>query len=126
MMAPMPRRCAESDCQAKVHAKGLCRRHYNARRRSSVQPGAVRYRPRIPGRRLTWGTLWLSEDAESAVAREARRSGLAPTAVMAEVVEAWARRGCGLQGCVRPVYARGLCRPHYVQRQRGQGLREIR
>jgi hypothetical protein len=121
----MRKRCAEAGCAEKVHAKGQCRRHYNARRRSS-QVGSGTYRPRIPGRRLAWGHLWLSEEAETAVARESRRSGLAPTAVMAEVLEAWARRGCGFPGCVRPVYARGLCRPHYVQRQRGEGLREIR
>jgi len=71
------------------------------------------------------------------VANEATRRGLGPTALMAEIVETWSESRakvirarqmvpCRFEECERAVYARELCRAHYVQRKRGEPLRPIR
>ena len=33
---------------------------------------------------------------------------------------------CSLDGCGRPVRAKGLCNPHYIQQERGKSLTPIR
>jgi hypothetical protein len=72
------------------------------------------------------------------VEAEARRRQLPPSAVIADIVEAWARaeeRGahplrfadvCRASDCDRTATTAGLCRTHYLQKQRGQPLRRIR
>jgi hypothetical protein len=41
---------------------------------------------------LAWGRLQITRDAVRVVEREARRRGVDPTGLMAELVETWARR----------------------------------
>jgi len=53
--------------------------------------------------------------------------------VDAELVEAWAQAKlgtpaparCRVEGCGRPAFARGLCRPHSIQKRRGRRLRPV-
>lgn len=80
--------------------------------------------------------MYIVRSAVGVVEAEAGRRRLTPSALVAEIVEAWARARadappsrrltvCRATGCERPVYARGLCRPHEVQERKGQLLRPI-
>jgi hypothetical protein len=75
--------------------------------------------------------LYLRREVVPVVEREARRRNLRPTAMLAEIVEAWAR-GTGLNTvCTAPRCSRagttsGFCRAHHLQRKRGRPLTAIR
>jgi len=72
------------------------------------------------------------------LAAEAKRRGLGPSALMADIIDRWcmavATGGwprnslapCAYPGCDRPLYQRALCRTHYEQRRRGKELATIR
>jgi predicted DNA-binding protein len=83
---------------------------------------------------LAWGRIHIVPSAVGVVEAEARRRELTPSGVVAELVEAWARAQagaperrpqCRVDGCGRPAFARGLCRPHSIQERRGQQLRPV-
>jgi predicted DNA-binding protein len=87
---------------------------------------------------LAWGRLHILATAVPVIEAEAQRRRLPPSAVMADVIEAWAaakRNGgptltvpetCGGPGCARPAGASGLCRTHQLQARRGKHLLPIR
>jgi hypothetical protein len=86
---------------------------------------------------LAWGRLYVAAEAVPVLAVEARRRRTSPSTLMADIVGAWARtRGegvpagklepCAFQGREQPLYARRLCRTHYVQRQRGKRLSPVK
>jgi hypothetical protein len=71
------------------------------------------------------------------LAAEAKRRGLSPSALMADVVDRWCRAiaeggwprnslaPCAYPGCGKPLYQRALCRAHHWQRQHGKELTPI-
>jgi hypothetical protein len=158
------RRCTVADCNNPHLAKGLCRAHYKQKRRlegprCSV-PGcdrrvAVRGRGLCSGhlkdptrtirvlrakadRALAWGRLVVDRASIPVLKAEAKRRGLGPSALMADVIDRWCKSiatggwprnslaPCAYPGCERPLYYRALCRTHHWQRQHGKELTPIR
>ena len=82
---------------------------------------------------LAWGRIHIVPSAVGAVEAEVRRRELTPSGVVAELVEAWAQAQlgtpaparCRVEGCGRPAFSGGLCRPHSIQERRGQQLRPV-
>jgi len=122
-------RCRIRGCQRPALRRGICDPHH----RNGGKP--IRTRPkRSPAngpRLFAWNRLYLRQEVVPLVEREAKRLHLTPTAMLAEIVEAWAR-GTGLDapctapGCTRAATASGLCRTHQLQRERGAPLTAIR
>ena len=117
---------------ALVH--GLCEPHAKNGGRPIRKPPKRRATD-VP-RLLAWNRLYLRRDAVPIVEREAQRLELTPTALLAEVVEAWARapfdvrppesRVCLVPDCGRPALARAtLCRTHRLREEGGQPLQPI-
>jgi hypothetical protein len=161
---PKHRRCTVVDCRNPHFAKGMCTRHYRQKRRlegprctvpGCNRPVAVRERGLCAGhlenpkrtihvlrakgdRALAWGRLLVARASIPVLAAEAKRRGLGPSALMADIIDRWctaiATGGwprnslapCAYPGCTRPLYQRALCRTHHWQRQHGRELTPIR
>ena len=87
---------------------------------------------------LAWGRLLVEPSSVRVLKAEAKRRGLQPTALMADVVDRWCKAiatsgwprnslaPCAYPGCTHPLYQRALCRTHHWQRQHGKELTPIR
>jgi len=129
-------RCRVRGCGRAAVRFGVCETHHK-RPGKHVRPRPIRSRVGVP-RVLAWGRLYVRPEAVPIVEREARALGVSHSGLLAEIVEAWAKAReagarpwrlastCRAPGCERPVYARGLCRPHSIQERRGQALRPVR
>jgi hypothetical protein len=129
-------RCRVLGCQRPATRRGLCDPH----RRNGGKP--IRPRPKRKAtnepRVLAWGRVHIVRSAVPIVEAEARRLKRRPSALIGDLIEAWAREKqagrdglrldepCRGPGCNRPAGTSGLCRTHQLQLERGQSLRPIR
>ena len=112
--------------------RGLCDGHAEDPTR------AIRVMREKADRVLAWGRLVLDRSSIPVLAAEAKRRGLGPSALMADVIDRWCKAiatggwprnslaPCAYPGCTRPLYQRALCRTHHWQRQHGKELTPIR
>src|SRR5689334_11301766 len=137
-------RCTVADCRKPHFAKGLCEGHYRQKRRlegprctvpscnrpvqvrgfcsgHSEDPARTIRVLRAKGdRALAWGRLIVDRASIPVLAAEAKRRRLAPSALMADVIDRWCRAiteggwprnslaPCAYPGCDRPLYQRAL------------------
>ena len=120
--------CSVRDCGRPALRRGLCESH--------AANGGRPLRPlRAPkGRVLAWGRLYVEPSAVPVLSAASMRRRMSPSSLMADIIEAWCRtrasgvpagklQPCAFGSCEQPVYARKLCRTHYVQQRRGMQLR---
>jgi hypothetical protein len=125
-------RCSVPGCNRRVDGRGLCRGHREDPTRT------IRVLRARSDRALAWGRLVVDRSSIPVLAAEAKRRGLGPSALMADVIDRWCRAivtggwprnslaPCAYPGCDRPLYQRALCRTHHWQRQHGKELTSIR
>jgi hypothetical protein len=82
--------CSVAECGRPVSARGLCQTHYRQLRAGGDSQPIRPYRKRRSGTRKLQG-LSISFECAEAIEHRAERSGRAPAAVIADVLEAWAR-----------------------------------
>jgi hypothetical protein len=82
--------CNVADCGRPVSARGLCQTHYRQQRAGGDSRPIRPYRKRRSGTRKLQG-LSISHDCAEAIEERAERSGRAAAAIIADVLEAWAR-----------------------------------
>lgn len=82
--------CNVSGCGRPISARGLCQTHYRQVRSDGVSRPIRPYRKRRTGTRKLQG-LSISTDCASAIELRAEEAGKAPAAVIADVLEAWAK-----------------------------------
>lgn len=125
-------KCRVRGCHRHASHFGYCHPHYKNGGKA-LRPRPMRSRIGVP-RVLAWGRIYLRPDAVPVVEREARRLGLSKSGMLAEIVEAWAKARadatlsrrltvCRIDGCERPVRARGLCAAHYQKASAGKPLK---
>jgi len=81
-------------CGRPISAKALCQTHYRQQRVGQTNQPIRPYRKRRDGTRKLQG-LSISSDCADAIEARAARAGVAPAAVIADVLEDWARHQRG-------------------------------
>lgn len=114
------KKCAVDGCpRPNLHAKGLCKTHYN-RRLKGLPDAGVPLKQKKPctfpdcGRRAVARGLCSSHEWQRRNGRE-----LAPIRVRIE------NRPCSVEGCDKPTSSHGHCRTHARHRRQGKELRPI-
>jgi hypothetical protein len=86
-----PRLCAVEGCDRPSRARGLCQTHYkHVRKYGKARP----INPKRQGRDGTvrYAGLSLTRGCAGSIEGVARRKGIAPNAVITDIIEDWARR----------------------------------
>ncbi len=83
--------CSVSGCGRPIRARGLCQTHYKHLRKFG-KPRAIN--PKREGREGTvrYSGLSLTAECAQAIDKLARREGLAPNAIITDILETWAKR----------------------------------
>jgi hypothetical protein len=130
-------RCRIRGCQRPALRFGLCDPHWKNGGRP-IKLTRPKRSTTGEARVLAWGRIHIVRSAVPVIEEEARRRSLTPSAMIADIVEAWAREKqegrsalrldetCRAPGCDRPARASGLCRTHRLQLERRQALTPIR
>ena len=79
--------CAVPGCHRRSRDAGVCQGH----RQNGGKPLRT-IRPRGPRRQRAWGQLWLEARTVKWLAKEAKKRGLPPTGLMADLLDELARR----------------------------------
>jgi hypothetical protein len=82
--------CSVAECGRPVSARGLCQTHYRQQRSGGDNRPIRPYRKRRSGTRKLQG-LSISYECADAIEQRAESSGRAPAAIIADVLEAWAK-----------------------------------
>lgn len=83
--------CSFSGCGRPSRALGLCQTHYKQKRKfGEMRP----IKPKRQGRPGTvrYAGLSLTEECAAAIDRLAKREGVAPNAIITDILEEWAAR----------------------------------
>ena len=109
------RTCSLKSCSRPVHALGLCRTHYDRKKKGGIAPpgptkGAAAPKCSVPGCSRPGYAQNLCQ-----MHYEARRKGIAGPRSSAS------SRNCSVPGCTAPHHAKGYCKSHYGRLLRRKG-----
>jgi len=91
-VSPISALCSEEGCGRHAYSAGLCQTHH----RQSMTTGKltpIRPYHRRKGKTVRFSGIRMAEEAAAYLADLAERQGVSQSAALAEVAEAWVRRG---------------------------------